>query len=63
LVNIKINILKDFLDNKSISENAIGSYGTLKMLRVLSTLTSRWHNQSGAGFRLYWCWEYWSVSL
>jgi len=31
-------ILKDFSDNKSISENAVGSYGTVKMSYTPSTL-------------------------
>jgi len=29
------------LDNKSISENAIGSYGIVEMLCIPSTLTGR----------------------
>ena len=45
------------MDNKSISENAVGSYNIVKMLYIPSMLTSHYQDQSGTGFRLCRCWS------
>ena len=62
-------ILKDFLGVIiSTSENSIVSYAIVKFLYIPSTLASNQHDQSGTGFRWWWCWSidqlvWWEVAF